>query len=89
MDALLYALSKAGLARPVIDRTGLRGRYDINIDWSPEDILTDNQEQSGSNDSPPPSIFTALQEELGLKLEASKAQIEAVIVIHIERPSAN
>jgi len=60
----------------VIDRTGLEGGYDFKFDWSPRDPDA-------------PSLFTALQEQLGLKLESQKAPVEFLIISHAERPSEN
>jgi uncharacterized protein (TIGR03435 family) len=88
IEGLLYALSKAGLSRQVVDRTGLTGRYDIQLEWTPDDSSGQDQNASGS-EIPPPSIFTALEEQLGLKLEATRTLVPAVIVTHIEKPSAN
>jgi bla regulator protein blaR1 len=78
---LAEALSRQ-LGRNVIDKTGLNGEYDFDLRWAPD---------VGDGDSPPdgPSIFTALQEQLGLKLESSKAPVDAIVIDHIERPSAN
>ncbi len=80
MERLARRLSYMhGLDRKVIDQTGLTGQYNFTLDWA-----TSNQ-----SDSAYPSIFTALQEQLGLKLESSKAPIEVLIIDHIERPSEN
>jgi len=89
IDALIYALSKAGLERQVIDKTGLKGRYDILLTWTPEEKLMSSQDGGQDSNSSSTSIFTAVQDELGLKLEATKADVDAVIVTHIDRPSAN
>jgi uncharacterized protein (TIGR03435 family) len=88
IEGLLYALSKAGLSRQVVDRTGLTGRYDIHVEWTPDDSSGQDQD-ARSSEIPPPSIFTALEEQLGLKLEATRTLVPAVIVTHIEKPSAN
>jgi uncharacterized protein (TIGR03435 family) len=63
--------------RPVVDRTGLQGRYGIKLDFSTRD----------GDDHP--IIFTAVQEQLGLRLEAGRAPIEMLIIDHIEKPTAN
>jgi uncharacterized protein (TIGR03435 family) len=62
----------------VADRTGLAGAYDIDLTWSP-DPTTD----SG------PSLFTAIQEQLGLKLEPSKAPVEVLVIDRLEKPTAD
>jgi uncharacterized protein (TIGR03435 family) len=69
------------LGRDVVDQTGLAGKYDITLDWTPDD-------QQGSADAGP-SIFTAIQEQLGLKLVSVKGPVDAVIVDHAEKPSGN
>ena len=70
------------LGRKVIDQTGLDGEYNFDLRWAPD---------VGDGDSPPdgPSIFTAVQEQLGLKLESGKAAVDAIVIDHIERPSEN
>jgi uncharacterized protein (TIGR03435 family) len=74
--------------RVVIDATGLKGTYDFELNWSPDDGHTPllngvPQESTG------PSIFTAFQEQLGLKLESRRAPVEVLIIDHVERPSEN
>ena len=89
--ALLYALSGVSLDRQVIDRTKLDGLYDFDLLWTPEDIADAHTggTDKGLGEPPAPSIFTAIQEQLGLRLLPTKAQVEAVVVDHIERPSSN
>jgi len=67
--------------RPVEDRTGLTGRYDLKLEWNPQELAT--QGTSGTTEGP--SLFTALQEQMGLKLERVKTQADYVIVDHAER----
>ena len=67
--------------RPVIDKTGLTGTYDYKLEWG--------DDAAAGADSGIASIFTAFQEQLGLKLEPSKAPIPVLIVDHAEKPSAN
>jgi uncharacterized protein (TIGR03435 family) len=64
--------------RPVLDRTGISGRFDVDLQWNPDD-LTDGTDSR-------PSIFGAVQ-ELGLKLEANKALVDVLVVDHLERPT--
>jgi len=85
------------LGRPVVDKTGLSGKYDFNLKWAPEEQT--GQMFKGAGDAtapaPPPaepagpSIFTAVQEQLGLKLEAQKSPMMVLVIDHIEKPSAN
>jgi uncharacterized protein (TIGR03435 family) len=67
------------LDRMVIDNTGLTGGYDLTLEWAPNPLP----------DSTEPSLFTALQEQLGLKLESTKAPVEIIVIDSIERPSEN
>ena len=70
------------VGRTVVDKTGLTGNYDFKMTFTPDMGL-----QGAAGDGP--SIFTALQEQLGLKLEAAKGPGEFIVVDHVERPSAN
>ena len=76
VDLLIGNLS-AATRRVVENRTGLAGAFDIDLSWAPE----------GSNDTTRPSIFTALQEQLGLKLESARAPVEVLVIDTISRPS--
>jgi uncharacterized protein (TIGR03435 family) len=71
------------LDRPIVDQTGLAGKYDFNLRWS-----FDEAEASG-NPNAAPGLFTAIQEQDGLKLEAVKAQADVIVIDKVERPSAN
>jgi len=76
-DLLAQLLGNA-TDRLVVDRTRLGGRFDIDLEWSPDQTATDK-----------PSIFTAVQEQLGLKLESSRGPVDVIVIDHIERPSEN
>jgi len=65
--------------RPVEDHTGLKGNFDFQIEWAPEE----------TPDSADPSLLTALKEQLGLKLQSAKGTVETLIIDQIARPSAN
>jgi uncharacterized protein (TIGR03435 family) len=65
------------LGRPIVDRTALTGAYDIHLQFSRDD--------SGENSG----VFTAIQEQLGLKLAAAKAPVDVLVIDRIDRPSAN
>jgi uncharacterized protein (TIGR03435 family) len=71
------------VGRPVFDKTGLRGFYDFTLDWIPDYGGTPAADANGVD------IFTALQEQLGLKLEPQKAPIEMLVIDHAEKPSEN
>ena len=68
--------------RTVIDKTGLTGRYDFQLRWTRDGVV------AGEADAPP-DLFTAIQEQLGLKLQAAKGPVETLVVDHVERPAGN
>jgi uncharacterized protein (TIGR03435 family) len=93
---LVGALSGQNLGRKIEDRTGLVGNYEIELKWSPETTQTQNFSSVEDGLRPPasapdagPSIFTSLQEQLGLKLEPQKGSVDVIVVDHVERPSPN
>ena len=76
--------------RPVIDRTGLTGLYDLTLKWTPEAIpslLGLPQAPLPPADPDVPNIFTALQEQLGLKLEAGRGPVEVIVIDRLEKPT--
>jgi uncharacterized protein (TIGR03435 family) len=70
-------------ARYVVDKTGLTGRYDFDLHWAPDDIHADSPIASG------PSIFTAVQEQLGIKLEPATAHVDVLVVDSAQAPTPN
>jgi uncharacterized protein (TIGR03435 family) len=73
------------LGRIVQDKTGLTGKYDVELRWT-DDTGPDTRPAS---DPAAPSIFTAIQEQLGLKLDSQKAPVEVLVIDHVDAPSAN
>jgi uncharacterized protein (TIGR03435 family) len=71
--------------RPVLDKTGLTGIYDFTLTYA----LDQNASASATSDPTGPSIFTAIQEQLGLKLEPGKGPVEVIVIDHAEKPSGN
>lgn len=71
------------LSRTVVDKTGLTGNFDLSLVWSPDDAAT------SASDSMAPSLFTALQEQLGLRLQPAKGPVQTLIVDHVEMPAEN
>lgn len=81
MPELAQVLSQQ-IGRPIADQTGLKGNYNFKLNWTPE--MSPNSSTAPAADSP--SLFTALQEQLGLRLEAAKVPVRVLVVDHIDRP---
>lgn len=77
------------LERPVIDKTGLTGKYDFSLQWTPERRGPDAMENAPAPDPMGASIFTAIQEQLGLKLESQKGMADVVVIERAEEPTEN
>ena len=71
------------LDRPAVDQTGLTGRYDFLLKWTADDS------RAPTDGTAPPGLFTAIQQQIGLKLEPAKAPVDLLIVEAVQRPSAN
>ena len=87
-------LQSAVLDRPVVDRTGLEGRFNFTLNWTPDE----SQFRSFGPRPPgpatpdpnaPPGLFTAIQEQIGLKLDRGNAPVEVIVIDRVERPSDN
>jgi uncharacterized protein (TIGR03435 family) len=83
------------LNTPVVDKVGLKGVYDFELKWSPvpnEGNPTPNANNTGVSspaDPSGPTIFTAIQEQLGLKLESAKGPVEVLVIDSVQRPTEN
>jgi bla regulator protein blaR1 len=77
------------LGRPVIDKTGLTGRYDIDARWTPESVPPELPPGAPVPEADGPSLFTALQEQVGLKLESTTGPVDQMVIESVERPIAN
>lgn len=92
MEAFAHFLGEQA-GRPVLDMTGLTGNYNFALKWSPDTNQTAGVPDAANNipagDSSGPTLFTAIQDQLGLKLEAQKSPAEILIVDRAEKPSAN
>lgn len=97
IDRMIPMLSRM-LGRTVIDKTGLTGKYDAQMQWTPDPAQL--QQMAPPGGLPPnmpapqidpngPSLFTALQEQLGLKLESQKGPVDIVVIDSVEKPSEN
>ena len=83
MGELAGMLMRLFLDRPVVDQTGLTRRYGFQLKWTQDEI------RAPTDGSAPPGIFTAIQEQIGLKLEPTKAPADVLVVDKVERPGAN
>jgi len=85
-------MQTAVLDRPVVDRTGLTGRYDFTLTWTPDETQFASM---GIKVPPPPadatapSLFTAVQEQLGLKFEPARGAVDVIVIDGVEHPSPN
>jgi len=73
------------LGRVVLNQTGLSGRYDLSLRWTPDDAAA----SASSSPDIPPDIFTAIQEQLGLKLQSTKGPVPVLVIDSVEKPSPN
>jgi uncharacterized protein (TIGR03435 family) len=103
LSVLTEMLSRQ-LGRVVLDRTGLNGNYDFDLKWTPDTSqmsamggppMGPGPGGPGGREMPPPpdpngpTVFTAIQEQLGLKLESQKGPVEVIVIDHVEKPSEN
>jgi uncharacterized protein (TIGR03435 family) len=86
-------MQAAVLDRPVVDQTGLPGRYDFTLTWTPDEFqfgaLGVRVPPPTDNADAPPNLFTAIQQQLGLRLESTKALAEVFVIDSVEKPSEN
>jgi uncharacterized protein (TIGR03435 family) len=81
-------MQRAVLDRPVVDRTGLTGRYDFQLEWAPDESQFGGQ-LPVNPETTKPGLFTALQEQLGLRMEALKGPVEVLVIDRVARPAEN
>jgi uncharacterized protein (TIGR03435 family) len=82
--AFLNILSQS-TQRIVVDQTGLTGTYDFDLIWAPDEGPTATVPPAADQNRP--SLFTALQEQLGLKLESRTGPVDVLVIDHVERPT--
>lgn len=86
-------LQSTVLDRPVVDQTGLTARFDFQLKWTPDDSqfpgIRGQLPPPPENADAPPDLFTALQQQLGLKLEPTKTQVGVIVIDRVEKPTAN
>ncbi len=89
MQEFASVLQRAILDRPVADNTGLLGRYDFNLEWTPDDTQFGGQLPAGVPDTNKPGLIAAMEEQLGLRIQPAKGLVDVLVVEKIDRPSAN
>ncbi len=93
MSDFAAMMQETVMDRPVIDQTGLAGRYDFTLNWTPDDSqfggMAAKLPPPADNASPPPNLYTAIQEQIGLKLDATKAPTDVMVIDHVQKPSEN
>jgi bla regulator protein blaR1 len=93
LNGVANGLQSNILDKPVVDQTGLTGRYDFQLRFTPDPTQSANfgglEPANAADLNPPPDIFTAFEQQLGLKLQATKALVDVMVIDRIERPSPN
>jgi uncharacterized protein (TIGR03435 family) len=92
MEDVAQGFQGAVFDRPVVNHTGLDGHWNFALKWSPDEtqfqVFGVKIVPNEAADAPPP-IFTAIQEQIGLKLDASKAMVDVMVLDHVDKPSEN
>lgn len=89
MAELASVFQRAVLDRPVVDETGLSGRYDFDLEFTPDETQFSGMLGRPPSDSPLPGLFAAIQQQLGLRLEPTKGPVDVLVVDRAARPSEN
>jgi uncharacterized protein (TIGR03435 family) len=92
MSDFTQLMQGAVLDRPVVDQTGIKGRWDFTLNWTPDEFQFAGmgvKPPPPPADSPNPDLFTAIQQQIGLKLDSTKATTEVFVVDHVDKPSEN
>jgi uncharacterized protein (TIGR03435 family) len=82
-------LQRATLDRPTVNKTGLTGKYDFTLDWAPDETQYSGEVPKAPEDTPLPSLFAAIQEQLGLKLTATRGMVSAMMVDGAVKPAVS
>ena len=84
---LVDFLSGSYLNQPIVDATGLTGKYDFDLKWTADETQAYARDEAAEPGGP--SLFAAIQEQLGLKLEPAKGPVEVIVIDHVEHPTEN
>ncbi len=82
-------LQRGALDRPVVDNTGISGRFDFDLEWTPDETQFGGNLPPGPPDDAKPSLYAAIEQQLGLRLQATKGPVEALVIDHLEKPTEN
>ena len=88
MAALARSMSNQA-GRIIVDKTGLTGGFDIDLEFTPDPAAAGGQPPAAGGDANAPSLFTALEEQLGLKLVPQRGPVEMLVIDRVERPTEN
>ena len=89
MEQFASVMQRAVLDRPVVDRTGLSGKYDFDLEWMPDEVQFGGHVPPGTPEAQQkPDLFAAIQ-QLGLRLDATKGPVEVLVINQVQRPTAN
>ena len=88
IDDVTRMMQRAILDRPVVDKTGLVGRYDFNLEWAPDNSQFGGENVTDAGTNSPP-LLLAMEQQLGLKLTRTRGSVSTLIVDHLDRPSEN
>ena len=86
---LASVMQRSVLDRPVVDKTGISGRYDFDLEFTPDESLFGGALGKNTDDANMPGLFSAIQQQLGLRLQAARGPVEALVIDRAEPPSAN
>lgn len=89
MGEFASLLQRALLDRPVVDKTGLTGRYDFSLDWAADETQFGGEVPVAPSDAPSPPFFTAIEQQLGLRIEATRGMVQALVIDSVQPPSPN
>jgi uncharacterized protein (TIGR03435 family) len=89
MDDFVAMLQRATLDKPTVNKTGLTGKYDFDLVWAQDETQYGGEVPKAPDDAQSPPLFTAVQEQLGLKLRATRGMVSAMVVDEAEKPRAD
>src|SRR5437762_6413709 len=94
LKEFVEVMQGTALDRPVVDQTGISGKFDFNLNWTPDEfqfpgIRNPNAPPPPATNTDFPDLYTAIQQQLGLKLESTKAPTGVIVIDHVEKPSDN